>query len=262
VADLQYQLASTQAERDQALSDLSAAQAELESARVLLADATALNELWLQLDQTGLDELLSTALTAVSTVLQGAMGFLGILSTGLMGSLAVIDQFLDSFPGPSDGIRWLSQRVSTLSSDLEYVTRQVQQAVQPVEPFAQQIASFVLWVLDNLPFGLGDRARAGLEAIQAVVTGLPSMVDGINDDVLDPLAQWFGRDQTRNLVGTLTEPIQDQAITPGQDVVTQFTEFEAEFQNTLYVPVQNALAARQVIRQQIQAMQPQVGVRL
>jgi len=262
VADLQYQLATTQAERDQALSDLDAAQTELEALRSQVADLTALNELWQELDRTGLDDLLATALGTVSTILAGAMGVLGVLNSGLNEGLAVIQRFLDAFPAPSDGIRWLSRRVSTLALDIEYVKRQVQQAVEPVEPFAQQITNFVVWVLNNLPFGLGDRARAGLEAIQAVIAGLPAMVEGIRDQVLNPLAEWFGRDQTRNLVGTLTAPIQDQVIVPGQDVVTQFTDFDAQFQATLLTPVQSALERRRAIRQQIAELEARIGVRL
>jgi hypothetical protein len=145
-----------------------------------------------------------------------------------------------------------------LSADLEWLTEQVQQAVEPVEPFASLIAQFVLWVLDRLPFGAGDKARAGLEAMQTVLNSLPATIDGINNDVMNPLAEWFGSDIRVNLEGTLVSPIKNKVFTTGASLAKQVAGFKDTYETTLAAPTQEALSQRAELRAQIQALQARI----
>lgn len=259
IADLEYELAATMAERDQALTDLNASQSELEVLRAQLAEATGINDLWQALDNVGLDALLASTLGVVQGALSAALDVLDLLDTGVTAVRSIIQKFLSALPGPSAGIRWLQERAAALSGDLSYLTQQVREVVESTQPFTSMIAEFVLWVLERLPFGAGDRARAGMEAMQSVVNSLPAMVTGINEDVLDPLADWFGDNVSRNLTGTVINPIQTRLVTPASDAVTKFREFATSFEETLVIPVQNALVERETIRQQIEAAQLEMG---
>jgi hypothetical protein len=260
VADLEYNLAALTAERDQAISDLNVANTDLSELRsqldvalAELAEAQEVNTLWQALDDIGLDSLVGTAFNALAVILTPMLEALSIVQTGIVLGQSAIQRLLQALPGPSDGIRWLAQRVAALSNDLEWLSQQVQQAVQPVEPFANLIAQFVLWVLDRLPFGAGDQARAGLEAMQTVINSLPDTVEGINTQVLNPLADWFGQDKSRNLVGTYVTPVQDRVIVPSTNLAEKVDEFKTAYQEQLVAPVQAALSERASIRSQIEA---------
>ena len=136
---------------------------------------------------------------------------------------------------------------------------QVQEAVEPVEPFTSMIAQFVLWVLDRLPFGAGNQARAGMEAMQDVINSLPDMVSGINTTVLDPLADWFGDNERVNVFGILLNPITDNVIQRAEDLLDEVAGFEASYNTQLSNPVTDVLEERALIKAQIQALQVRLG---
>ncbi len=261
VADLEYELAERTGERDQAVSDVADAETRLAALEQELADAQALLELWQSHDNVGLDALVDAGLGLVYAALRNALTVLNILDSGLTAVRSVLARFVDALPGPIDAIEWLKTRITRLSADLDVLTQQVQKAVDSAQPFNGLITEFVLWILDELPFGIGDRARAGLEAMQGVVGGLPEIVSRVNTDVLDPLATWFSRDQSKSLIGTLIRPVETQLMDPGKNVVAEFREFASYFETELVAPVQEALEARRALRTEIDAAQARRGVR-
>ncbi len=261
ITQLEYELASVTAERDQLISDLHNANAELEQLRPQLEQAQALNALWQSLDDIGLDDLLETGLSVVGGLLAGVLGATGLLRNGLVTARDALESFTRSLPGPQAGIRWLQQQVSALADALEWLGQQVQRAVEPVEPYTEMIANFVLWVLGRLPFGAGEKARAGMEAMQSVISSLPTLIDGINTGVLNPLADWFGENENLSLSGILLKPISDGVIKPANDTLVKFSGFESGYQDQLAGPVGQALTERAAIRAQIQQLRAQAGSR-
>lgn len=267
IGEMDAALQAVTADRDRLLVELADANADLVELRAQLDDAVtqieryrALNNLWQRLDDIGLDELLETALGVIGGALAGVMTVTRLLRAGLAAGQRAIDNFTALLPEPQDGILWLQRQVSALAASLEWLSEQVQEAVQPVEPFANLIASFVLWVLDHLPFGFGAKARAGLEAMQSIITGLPDLVAGVNEDVLDPLADWFGQDEARSLAGILLKPITESVFVPAQDVLDKAAEFETTYKQELVNPAQEALAQRAELRDEIHQAQARLGL--
>ena len=267
IGEMDAALQAVTADRDRLLVELADANADLVELRAQLDDAVtqieryrALNNLWQRLDDIGLDELLETALGVIGGALAGVMTVTRLLRAGLAAGQRAIDNFTALLPEPQDGILWLQRQVSALAASLEWLSEQVQEAVQPVEPFANLIASFVLWVLDHLPFGFGAKARAGLEAMQSIITGLPDLVAGVNEDVLDPLADWFGQDEARSLAGILLKPITESVFVPAQDVLDKAAEFETTYKQKLVNPAQEALAQRAELRDEIHQAQARLGL--
>ena len=266
IADLEYQLAAVTADRDQLISNLADGSSELEvlhsrieSLQNQLTDERSLNDLWQALDDVGLDSLLNSALQVVVGALAGVTNIATLLRSGLQRGQAALDSFVAKLPGPQDGIRWLGQQVNGLAVLLDWLKEQVQEAVEPVEPFTSMIAQFVLWVLDRLPFGAGNQARAGMEAMQDVINSLPDMVSGINTTVLDPLADWFGDNERVNVFGILLNPITDNVIQRAEDLLDEVAGFEASYNTQLSNPVTDVLEERALIKAQIQALQVRLG---
>ncbi len=265
---LDYDLLTMTAERDQLISDLDqkqkeleAAQADLDAAQATLSEYAGLIDLWQQLDDIGIDSLLAAGLASVSLTLSNVMSLISLLSAGLETGREVLDGFLESLPGPADGIRWLQTQVTALAESIDWVVEQVQKAVDPVSPVAKQIANFVVWVLDRLPFGIGAKAKDGLEAMQALISDLPDLVEGINDSVLDPLAAWFGDDEKVSLVGILIDPVEKHVVDPSDDVVAGVSDFEDTYLDKLVTPIEDALDKRASLRTQIEQAQARLGLR-
>lgn len=247
-------------ELDEANGDLVELRAQLDAAIDQIARYQGLNRLWQQLDDIGLDDLLNTALRIVNGALATAMSVIDLLRAGLTAGQTSVDNFVAMLPGPQDGIRWLQRQISTLATNLNWLSEQVQEAIEPVEPFTRLIADFVLWVLNRLPFGVGSRARAGLEAMQSVVTGLPDLVAGVNTSVLDPLADWFGQSEARNLNGILLTPVTQNVFDPARSAVEKVVELEKTYKEELADPAQDAIAARATLRSQIREEQARLGI--
>lgn len=247
-------------ELDEANGDLVELRAQLDAAIDQIARYQGLNRLWQQLDDIGLDDLLNTALWIVNGALATAMNVIDLLRAGLTAGQTSVDNFVAMLPGPQDGIRWLQRQISTLATNLDWLSEQVQEAVEPVEPFTRLIADFVLWVLNRLPFGVGSRARAGLEAMKSVVTSLPDLVAGVNTSVLDPLADWFGQSEARNLNGILLAPVTQNVFDPARSAVEKVVELEKAYKEELAGPAQDAIAARATLRSQIREEQARLGI--
>jgi prefoldin subunit 5 len=262
VADLQHQLESLNynlvartAERDQALSELTAAEAQVASLQQQLTDAQELLELWQSHDNIGLDGLVSAGLALVYAALRSSMSVLNALEAGVAFVGSLFETFIGQLPGPIEAISWLRNRVTALSNEIASLTQTLQQAVGSGQPFDGTVAEFIFWVLDQLPGNVGTQARAGLEGMQDLVNDLPDMVARINTDVLDPLATWFSADESRNIVGTLVSPIETNLVNPSTNVVTEFRDFATYFEDQLLIPVEDALSKRRTIHEQITAAQ-------
>lgn len=252
IADLQQNMAVVTAERDQYKSDLARVVAKLE-------EAEKLNALYKQLDDIGLDDLLDGALSVVSAALTAVLGVVGLVTTGLADGEKRLNGLATNFPGPQSGIIWLQGQIDKLADSIDQLGKQVQAAVEPVEPYTQMIADFVLWVLERLPFGAGAKAKAGLEGMQAVISFLPDLVSGVKTTVLVPLADWFGKDSKRNLLGILVDPLIDGMLKPAQDMMAKFDIFQTDYADMLATPAQEALTQRAAIREQIRQLQAGQG---
>ncbi len=255
LATVEQDLANMTAERDRLVSSLSTATDELSQLRMQLDEMRTLNELWESLDAVGLDSQLQAAMVVIGSAIGAALNAADILREGLEKGQSALTNFIAALPGPQDGIRFLQTQISTLANNLDWLAQQVADVVDPVDPFASQIASFVLWVLDRLPFGAGDKAKAGMEAMQAVINSLPALVEGVSTKVLIPLAEWFGGNDQNNLSGILLTPISELVIVPARAMLDKFAKLETDYRTQLAEPVETILAKRRSIRDQIEQVQ-------
>ncbi len=255
-------LAAITGERDQLSNDLASAYTEIETLREQLTAMTAerdeaqqLNALWQAHDEVGLDALLVLALAAVGGVWALLLPLADALRSGLETGRGILQTLMDALPGPQDGIRWLQEQANSLANSLAWLADQIKDLVEPIEPLASAVGEFVLWVLEHLPFGIGRDAQAGLEAMQTIVGGLPDLVEGVNDTVLDPLAEWFGQNVETNFLGTLINPLLENVFNPAGEVLAKLSDLDSGYQTELAAPVQQALTTRAAIREQITELQ-------
>lgn len=267
VSQLRSALQAITADRDRLNSELQQRNAELAEARqaleVALAELDAhknLNSLWQQLDEVGLDVMMGAAVAAMGGNLQNLARLAALLREGLEVGRAVTDWFIGAMLRPQTGIQWLQRQVNALATSIDWLLEQVRDVVQPAANLSATLMDFVIKVLDRLPFNFGSRAEAGLNAMRTVVDQLPELIRGINDDVLDPLADWFGTDEGRNLQGMLVRPVIDNVFVPAQQVLAKIDEVDTVFTNNVAQPVETAIAERQTLRERIREAQSKLGI--
>ena len=267
VSQLRSALQALTADRDRLNSELQQRNAELVETRqaleVALAELDAhknLNSLWQQLDEVGLDMMMGAALAAMGGNLQNLARLAALLREGLEIGRAVTDWFIGAMLRPQTGIQWLQRQVNALATSIDWLLEQVRDVVQPAANLSSTLMDFIIKVLDRLPFNFGRRAEAGLNAMRTVVDQLPELIRGINDEVLDPLADWFGTDEGRNLQGMLVRPVIDNVFVPAQQVLAKIDELDSTFTSNVAQPVETAIAQRQTLRERIREAQSKLGI--
>ncbi len=267
VSQLRSALQAITADRDRLNSELQQRNAELAEARqaleVALAELDAhknLNSLWQQLDEVGLDVMMGAAVAAMGGNLQNLARLAALLREGLEIGRAVTDWFIGAMLRPQTGIQWLQRQVNALATSIDWLLEQVRDVVQPAANLSSTLMDFIIKVLDRLPFNFGRRAEAGLNAMRTVVDQLPELIRGINDEVLDPLADWFGTDEGRNLQGMLVRPVIDNVFVPAQQVLAKIDELDSTFTSNVAQPVETAIAQRQTLRERIREAQSKLGI--
>lgn len=251
IADLQDQLETLTLENEALRGQLDSANAELEALRQQCAAAEEVNGLWASMDNVGLDGLLSIAIGVVGLPLGAVTRVAAVLGLGLQVAQAAVDRFVEALPTPSEGIIWLTQQVTRLRDGLADLAIKLEQAVDPNNSVTTMVSNFVLWLLDRLPFNSGEAARAGLESMQNIVNGLPTFADGIADDVLAHISDWFSDDDERNFAGVLISPIVVEVFKPALDIVEKVGDLEEAYNTQLREPVLAAIEERDAIRSQI-----------
>lgn len=259
LAALRTALAESDEERRSLSGQLADAQAEIDRLSTDRDGLLSLVELYEALEAIGLDDIVEAGFVGLTAGLSGARALVALLEAGATKGFGILQDLVEDFPTPQEGLIWLKGEVSALLVNLDNVASQIKEVIEPVESFATLVVEFILDVLRKLPFGLGNPARGGLEAMQAVITGLPTLASGIADDVLDPLAMWYGQNQQTNLIGTLVSPIESDLINPANDTVEAINALDASTQNDLVSPAQAAIDQRASLRAQISAQRAQLS---
>jgi hypothetical protein len=241
-------------------AQLETVQAALETVNAKLLRSGELVGLYAQLDAIGLDGIVDGGLGLVT----GALTTLGEPASALRGGVAAARGLLSNFeltlPEVKDAMAWLGEQVVRLKVGLWSVESSAQSTVNSaVTGMAAVFGGFVGFVLDHLPFNIGDRVRATLSAVQTVLTGTTDMTNQAADRVLLKISKHV-EDGPSNWGATLVTPLRDQALTPADDVLAGLASAEATYAASLKDPAANALAQRRAVREQIAAFRAAHGI--
>ncbi len=262
---LRAQLNATQADLDRSRAELETTRADVETTRAeketLAAELQARNKdiaylqqvitLYQQMEAAGLDDRVMAGLTPLNLALLALQTARALLQTGVNQAAGLLAGIELQSPIIADGLLWLEIQISQLAATLQSLEDALSGLVEPVKPIAEQIGDFIGQVLDALPFGVGQNIRAGLEAIGAILTHIPELVNSINTLVITPLRQWISPEADKGLVAEVVRPISANLIAPAQAMVDNTAALEATFSEKLKTPVEDALTARARLRQEL-----------
>jgi hypothetical protein len=230
--------------------ELAALNAEAEIARL-----QGLVDRYEKLESVGLDSILTAGMQALSVPLAlveaGAQG----LVTGLEWAEEALLSLQEALPTAEESLLWLESQVSAVADSITRIEVAVGNALERAtdNPVAEALADFAAMILDNLPFGLGDKIRGVLDEFVHLLTSVDDLINGINTQILGPLREnWFATDEGKGVGETLVTPLVDNVLDPLEAHLQNLVTLADTWQQELASPANEALAQRDEIRQDIQ----------
>jgi hypothetical protein len=233
------------------------AQLESEAELIKLRGLLALYE---NLEQVGIDALLSTGLAAVSLSLEG----LEIAIGALEGGVGLVEDGVVFFESSFSAVRRGLTAVESLVLSLESRVRQLQDVMseiqEKVSPLSDAVGSFFSSLVERIP-GVGPAIVDALDRISELVGSLPDSIGQIRTRLLEPLREdWFTDDEDNGLKGRLLNPLQESLLEPLKTLLDELQDSIDNWQQQLVGPVEEALTERKAIKQQIADYKGREGI--
>jgi hypothetical protein len=235
-------------------ANLQAANDEIGTLSAKVGALSGLVALYEQLDQVDLAAVAGGGLAAVSGVLGNLVSQLPFVSQGLDAGESALNELEEHLPSLEDGRRWLAGQLDLLDSAYWALATVLGDALAKTGTVLDLLQDWLSDLLRWLPFGLGRKAVSILESWSTILASLPGLIAGARVQVTGPFGYWLepleGEPRLRRQV---MRPIQEQAIGPARGVVSMAQAVDSAVQGQLKLPVEEAIARRQALQQQIVA---------
>jgi hypothetical protein len=230
------------------------AQADLEAAQAEIARLQGLVDLYENLEKIGLDAIISTGMKALALPLEAVELGAKALKSGLDWAEGALLSLQEALPTAQESILWLEGQVSAIADGIEKLETAVGNALEKAtdNAVAEALEDLANMLLDNLPFGLGDKIRQVLDGMVALVTSVDELVEGINTLFLEPMREeWFATEDGGGVAATWIEPLVEHVLDPVEAHLESLAALADTWQQELASPAQQALAERAAVREEI-----------
>jgi hypothetical protein len=259
-AQLASSLTASQQEAATLRDQLAGTQTALEATNGRLTQTSQLVSLWEQLDAVGLDGAVEGGLSTMSGALAALLTPALALQGGLASARGLLANFELALPDFASAMHWLGEQVVRLKVGLWAVeSSAVETAGTAAAGIAAAFTGFVGFVIDHLPFNIGDRVRATLSSTQGVLTNITEMTDSAADKVMLKISQKVD-DGPQSWKRTLVDPLKAEALNRADEVLAAVNSTDAAYQQALKAPAETALQQRKALREQIAAFKAANGL--
>ena len=226
-----------------------------------LTKLRALVALYEQLERVGLDAILQTGLNVVRGALDAVKGGVNLLQSGV----ATVETALANFQTLLDSLRSAASGAGQVLDDLTQKFKAAEGLIVAVLgtalPLAESIAGFFNAILQKIPFGIGDDIRRAVDALVALVRAIPTVVDTITNQLIQPMRDaFFPSTGDPTVKASLIDPIVKNVLEPAKKQLSDIDNLAISWDRDLTTPVQAALTERQKIRDQIADYRKQNGM--
>ena len=226
-----------------------------------LTKLRALVALYEQLERVGLDAIIQAGLNIVRGALDVVKGGVSLLSAGV----STVESALAKFQALLDSLRTASNGVGQVLDDLTQKFKAAEGIIVAVLgtalPLAESISGFFSALLQKIPFGIGDDIRRAADALIALVRAIPTVVDTITKQLIQPMRDAFFPPSGDPAVKvSLIDPIVKNVLEPAKKQLNDIDKLATSWEKDLTTPVQAALVERQKIRNSIADYKKQNGM--
>lgn len=232
----------------------SEAQVALESAEAEIARLQGVVKLYEEMDKVGLDDILRSGMAAVALPIEAVELGAKALKGGLELAEEALRSLEEALPTARESILWLESQVSTVAAGMEKLESALTNAMEKATdtPVGAALQDFADMILDNLPFGMGDKIRDVLDGLVQLMVSVDELVEGINTLLLEPLrTKWFSTEEGEGLGSFFVNPMVENVLDPLESHLDNLAALAGTWQEQLVTPAQNALAERAELRQEI-----------
>jgi len=237
-------------------------QAAKEAADTELARLLGLLDLQEKLDKIDLEGVLKTGISALALPLAAVVRGAEVLKRGLEWAEQAVLSLREALPSARESLVWLETQVSAVAEAIEKLETTIGQALGKASNNAVvgALRDFAGMILDNLPFGLGDKIRGVLDSLIGLVTSVDEMVTGINTHFLEPVRdQWFA-DEGKGIGASLADPLVEHVLDPLESHLASLSTLADAWQKRLVGPTEQAVAERAKVREEIARYKEQHGM--
>jgi hypothetical protein len=237
-------------------------QAASEAADTELARLLGLLDLQEQLEKIDLDGILGTGMAALALPLAAVAQGAEVLKSGLEWAEQAVLSLREALPTARQALLWLENRVSAVAEGIEKLQTDIGDALGKASNNAivSALKDFASMILDNLPFGLGDKFRGVLDGLVGLVTSVDELVTGINTHFLEPVRdQWFA-EEGKGIGAALADPLVEHVLDPLESHLADLSTMADTWQKKLVGPTEHALAERAKVRAEIARYKEEHGL--
>lgn len=242
-AELQNTLTQQQADADSLKAQLAEAQAVITSHKQLI-------DLFDKLDGIGLDDILQGGLNSATAAFAGLLGLAPLVFDGLASARALFDSFEKQFPFFRANLDWLKSNLDALTGGIAAVEAAISQSLSSLNPAASRMTQLVIYILDHLPFGIGQSVKNALNANDSLYASLPVFITGTTANIVTAFDEPFGASE-RSLSHTLLQPVREKAFAPSEKLGAQVKTANDTYLKDLHIPATVALSQRVQLKKEI-----------
>jgi len=233
--------------------------AQLESEAELMK-LRGLLSLYQNLEQVGVDALLSTGVVILSASVEVVEKGVTILENGVALVDAGVSAFERSFPAIRRGLAVVEGLFTSLENRVTQLQELMAEVQEVVSPLSDAVGSFFSSLVERIP-GVGPAIVDALDRISELVGSLPSTISEVRDRLIEPLGEdWFTDDEESGLKGKLLNPLQEKLLEPLESFLGDLANSIDDWQGQLIDPMERALIEREAIQRQIADYKEREGI--
>ncbi len=279
IPELLAQLAAAQAENARLQADLESARrrwevidrangesdaavnamsVELDDANTRIGVLAGLVSLYEQLESVDVTDWIEDGVTAVSEVISDLTDDLPSLSEGLEHGWQALAELDEQIPLLQNGRAWLEHQTDKLQGYFDSVEQLLETAVDRLGPFLQMFNQWVQDILKWLPFGLGQKTSAIMDAITNLLQETPHTISGLQTNVSEPLDTWLGKNEGEiPLRQNIITPLQERVLTKAGQIAEKSNQVHTSYQENVARRWETAVIHRQQIQNLIHTYRQQ-----
>lgn len=234
-----------------AKTQLTEAQARLQAAEARLAQYQGLIALYDQLESVGLDALAQDGLKSAAAGLTTALGVSPLVQSGVQTANSLLDDFEKLLPSFNSAFAWLSEQMIRLKLNLHVLEKAAKTTLaEAATGVVAVFGGFVKFVLDYLPFNIGEQSRAAFGAAQTVIVNSSDMAVQTDAKIFEPVWRYVSGGPN-SWEKQLVKPLREQTLTPASQLASAVEQAQATFNAALHTPLQAALEQRAALKVRI-----------
>ncbi|MDW8325527.1 MAG: hypothetical protein RMK99_03070 [Anaerolineales bacterium] len=250
-AQLANALNAAQQEALTAKTQLAEVQTKLEAAEARLAEFQGLIALYEQLESVGLDALIQDGLKSVAAGLAAAMSVTPLVQSGVQTATSLLDEFEKLLPTFNAGLVWLSEQLIQLKLNLLTLERAAKTTLAGAATgVVAAFGGFIKFVLNYLPFNIGERTRATFSAAQAVIMNTSDVAFQTDAQLFEPLWRYVSGGPN-SWEKQLVKPLREQTLSPASRLALAVEQAQNTFDTALQTPLRAALQQRAQLKTKI-----------